>query len=64
MGAAFALVFDAVDGTHGCVDAFASDLDFELFTGFDAVCQAAQFGYEFFIGVDFLDVAFGFHGDE
>ncbi len=64
MGAAFAFVFDAVDGAHGRVDAFSCDLDFKLLAGFNAVSQAAQLGYEFVMGVDFLDVAFGFHDSE
>lgn len=61
MRAAFALVLNAVDGTDRGVDALARDLDFELLAGFDAVGKAAQFGHEFVVGVDFLDVAFGFH---
>lgn len=39
-----------------------SSPNLKLLAGFDAVGQAPKLSYEFFLGINFLDVAFWFHG--
>lgn len=62
LGTAFALVFNTIGGAHWRVDALTRDLDFELLSGLDAVGQAAQLGYKFFLRVGFLDITFRSYG--